>query len=54
MEKSYLEELDHALPGAETAVTIEVLPAEDAHEEEAGRYKPCHHDHNHHLQNEHI
>ena len=46
---THLEELDHALPGAEAAVTVEVLPPEDADKEETGRHKPGHHDHDHHL-----
>jgi hypothetical protein len=29
---------------------VEVLPAKDADKEEAGRYEPGHHDHDHNLQ----
>jgi hypothetical protein len=42
--------LHHALSGAQAPVAVEVLPAKYADKEEAGRYKPGHHDHDHHLQ----
>jgi hypothetical protein len=33
-------------------VAVEVLPAENTDEEEAGRHEPRHHDHDNHLIND--
>jgi hypothetical protein len=35
-------------------MAVEVLPAKYADKEEAGRYEPGHHDHDHNLQNKEV
>ncbi len=49
VEDGILEELHHALPRGEVAEADEVLPPEDAYEEEDGRDGPSHSNHRHHL-----